>query len=181
MDVFVVGVGNPWALDDGVGVAAVRRLQSEYIATSQLRHDQDRAEPPQITFLILPQPAVELIELMNRCKLLIVVDAVQSGAPPGTIHHEVWQPHLTDSRGVERASSHGLGIGQVLNLAAALKRLPEQVILWGVEIASTEPGPGLSPDVAAAVPCLVDRLCQALAAYPKKGEHCLQAHPNERV
>jgi Ni,Fe-hydrogenase maturation factor len=44
-------------------------------------------------------------------------------------------------------------------------RLPSQVIFWGVEVASTAPGEGLSPAVAAALPIVVGRLRRELQTY----------------
>ena len=150
MRLCVVGIGNRWASDDGVGPEVVRRLQDEV--------------PPDrpVTFATLPQADLALLELMDRCDRLILVDAVVSGAPPGTVHRERWRPGLLEGRGVERASSHGLGLREVLALAASLGRLPAQVGLWGVEIVSTAPGEGLSPAVAAALPAIVARLRREL-------------------
>jgi len=156
MHICIVGIGNPWASDDGVGSEVVRRLQAEYGVGDQ----------GAIKFMTLPQPGVELLDLMDHCDVLMLVDAVSSGAPPGTLHREEWRPGLLDSRGVERASSHGFGVREVLDLATALGRLPGQVILWGVEVASTEPGEGLSPAVAAAVPSVVARLRRELEGWP---------------
>lgn len=143
MRVCVVGVGNVYASDDGVGPEIVKRLQT----------DSDAVE-----FVALRQAGVELLDLMDRCDVLFVVDAVSSGAPAGTVHREEWTADTLASRGVERASSHGLGVREMLDLAAALDRLPARVILWGVEMASTEPKKGLSPAVADAVPAIVARI-----------------------
>ena len=150
MRLCVVGIGNRWASDDGVGPEVVHRLQAEV--------------PPDcpVTFATLPQADPALLELMGRCDRLILVDAVVSGAPPGTVHRERWRSGLLGERGVERASSHGLGLREVLELAATLGRLPVQVELWGVEIVSTAPGEGLSPAVAAALPAIVAQLRQEL-------------------
>jgi hydrogenase maturation protease len=113
-------------------------------------------------FAVLPQAGVELIDLMAECELLILVDAVSSGVTPGTGHWVEWQPGLLASRGTERASSHGLGLDDVLKLATALGKLPPKVILWGLEVASTRPGLGLSTDVAKAVPDMVEQLKREL-------------------
>jgi hydrogenase maturation protease len=155
MRIYVSGIGNPWASDDGIGPELVRRLQTK------------NHRPAGVTFVTLTQP-MDLLDLIEECDVLMVVDAVVSGAPPGTVHCQVWLPGLLSAKGVERASSHGLGVHEVLNLAAQLGRLPAQVILWGVEVASTEPGQGLSPDATAAVPTLVERLDRELTKYNQR-------------
>lgn len=158
MKVCVVGVGKPWAGDDGVGPAVVGRLA-----------DRFEGMPPvqgvDLTFSTSPEPAVDLLRLMDGCDILIIIDAVRSGAPPGTIHRQAWLPGLLQPRGLGRASSHGLGVHEMLALAGALNRLPRQVFLWGIEIVSTEPGQGLSPQVTAALDDIVESISQTLAVY----------------
>lgn len=155
MKTCIIGIGNSWATDDGIGREVIQQLQEKYASKSPV-------PPNTILFGTFLQPSVELINLMGQCDTLILVDAVYSGAKPGTIHREVWRPGLLSSRGVERASSHGLSVKDVLELAATMGQLPEQIILWGVEVASTEPGQGLSPEVEAALPTVVDQLAQEL-------------------
>jgi hydrogenase maturation protease len=159
MTILIAGIGNPWASDDGVGGEVVRRLQ-ERLAAKPL------AARPAVRLLALPRPDVALIDAIGDCERLIVVDAVRSGAPPGTLHRVAWAPGSVEDRGVARASSHGLGVREVLELAAAMDKLPARVELWGVEIVSTEPGQGLSPAVTAALPGLVERLLSALQGQP---------------
>jgi len=165
VEIYVVGVGNSWASDDGVGPEVVRQLQSAY---RKLRGRQAGTNGglPAIHFVTLCQVPANLLDFVGRCDRLILVDAVSSGAPPGVVHHEVWRPGLIVSRGNQAASSHGLGLGEVLDLAAALGRLKATVELWAIEVDSTAPGHHLSPAVQAAVPGLVDRLLRELVADP---------------
>ncbi len=164
MRIYVVGLGNRWATDDGVGLEIVQRLQAKWEATQNNT----------VTFKTLAQATVELLSFMEQCDLLLLVDALSGSGPPGTIHREIWQPGLLASRGTERASSHGLGVREMLDLADALSRLPEQVILWGVEVASTETGQGLSPPVATSVPVIVNRIEGELT------EICLRLRPSTK-
>lgn len=157
MKLSVIGIGKPWATDDAVGPTIVRQLAS--------RFEDAPAAGVELTFTTSSEPAVDLLHLMAGADQVIIIDAVRSGAPPGAIHRQVWLPGLIESRGVERASSHGLGVREILALAAELGRLPEQVYLWGVEIVSTEPGRGLSPSVAAALPDVIEQFSQTLATY----------------
>lgn len=151
MTILVVGIGNPWASDDGVGGEAVRCLRDRLAMTPA-------AGRPAARLLALRQPDASLLDALGDCERLIVVDAVRSGAPPGTRHRVAWTPGCVEERGVARASSHGLGVRDLLELAAAMGRLPAHVELWGVEIASTQPGQGLTPEVARALPALVESL-----------------------
>ena len=172
MRIYVVGVGNSWASDDAIGPKVVRQLQAQFgetLADQTISQNGRVTSQPgaraQVVFQTLSHPAVELLDLKEQCDVLLVVDAVASGAPPGTIHRELWQTGVLSSKGVERASTHGLGVHELLELAAKLDQLPGQVILVGIEINSTKPGHGLSPDVAAALPALVERLRREVKAY----------------
>ena len=84
---------------------------------------------------------------------LWLVDAVSSGAPPGTVHR-------IDAGGralpadLFRASTHHLGLADAVELARALGRLPARVVFYGIEGESFDAGQGLTTDVAGAVECV---------------------------
>lgn len=162
MQIHVVGIGNEWAGDDGVGPVIVRRIQAAY----ERRYQQNLPQP--VTFTTLAGLPLDLLESSQPDDVLIIVDAVISGAPPGTIHQVDWQPGCLEAQGQERASSHGLGVRESLELAAALNWLPAQVILWGVEIASTAPGTGLTSIGQPAITGIVERLLDRLAEYQRE-------------
>ncbi len=147
MKICVVGLGNAWATDDGVGPAVIQALQSKIMPVQH-----------QFSMFILPYAGPELFDYMQGCELLVLIDAVYSGQKPGTIHCDRWQPNLLAGRGIERVSMHGLGLGDMLALAQVLQQLPPCVVLWGVEAASTRPGPELSPVVAQAVPVVAAKI-----------------------
>ena len=156
MNIRIVGIGKPWARDDAVGPIIVHRLAAHF-----------ETLPPvdgiDLAFTTSSEPAADLLGLMEGCNTLIIIDAVRSGSPIGTIHQQVWHPDCLESRGVERASSHGLGVREILALANELDQLPQEVLLWGIEIASTEPGLELSPSVAASLDEMVEQFNQLLA------------------
>ncbi|MCB0212297.1 MAG: hydrogenase maturation protease [Anaerolineae bacterium] len=162
MKLRVVGVGKPWATDDAVGPLIVRRLAARFEDALPAHHKI------KLSFATVLEPAVDLLYMINGCDILIIIDAVRSDAAPGTIHRHIWQPDLLESRGIERASSHGLGVREILALVGELNRLPKDVFLWGIEILSTEPGDTLSPPVAMALDNVVEQLSQTLVSYIKK-------------
>ena len=157
MTTLVIGIGNEWASDDGVGPEVVRRLQGRW-------RENDREPDREIEFRTLVQPDLSLLDLLPDYTDLLVVDAVVSDALPGTIHREKWQPGALAARGVERASSHGFGVRELLEMGAVLGKLPARVELVGIEIASTEPGQGLSVEVAGAVDGVVEELMEMVRA-----------------
>jgi hydrogenase maturation protease len=92
----------------------------------------------------------------------VLVDAVQSGAQPGTVHRvdASERPLPQELRG--STSTHALGLGEAIELARALERLPRLVLVYGVEGARFDAGAELSAEVRVAVERVVDELAAAL-------------------
>lgn len=145
-DAVVVGVGNEYRRDDGVGLAAVRLLADTV--------------PAGTTLTCVSGEPTGLIECWAGKRLAIVLDAAVCDPPqPGRIHRTTMAP-----LGGFSTSSHGLGVPEALELAAALDRLPEQLVVLTVEAAETGYGAGLSPVVAAALPALASLVLAELGA-----------------
>ena len=87
----------------------------------------------------------------------MLIDAVHSGAEPGTIHRV--DAHAQPiAKKFFRFSTHAFGLAEAVELARALGRLPPRLIVYGVEGTTFEAGIGLSPEVAAAVQEVVERV-----------------------
>jgi len=131
----VIGIGNTWRRDDAAGLAVARQLVGTLAGVDVLEREGEPAG---------------LMDTWERAECLWLVDAVSSGAEPGTVHRvdvakQELPPHLF------RASTHHLGLGEAVELARALGRLPSRVVFYGIEGGSFEVGEGLSPRVEAAV------------------------------
>lgn len=138
----VIGIGNPLREDDGVGPAAVARLQS-------------LALPADVEVLDGGEAGLALVGLMEGVHRAVIVDAVRMGARPG----EVRVFGLDEVRIAEELHGGGLHAaraGTALQMAEALGSLPPEVRVVGIQPKRTGWGPGLSPEVAAALPRVVD-------------------------
>jgi hydrogenase maturation protease len=128
-----------WHGDDRAGWKIVGRLRPDL--------------PPGVEALALADP-LELLEHLEGCTHLVLVDACRTGAQPGTIIRLSWpDSELNSAAG---SSTHGFGVAAALALAAALGRLPAKVVLLGLEVQDCGPGLALSGPVRAALP----KLCQ---------------------
>jgi hydrogenase maturation protease len=151
----VIGVGNPYRRDDGVGPEVVARLRRQRLPGVVLAESD--GEP------------TRLIDLWSDADLAVVVDAARTVDPrPGRVHRRGL--HHPSVRGYSSASAHGVDLGDAVALAAALDRLPRSLLLYAVEVADISYGVGLSPDVAAALPALVEEIVDALSARPHDAE-----------
>jgi hydrogenase maturation protease len=148
----VIGVGNEWRRDDAAGLAVARRLRGRLPAhVSVLEHE---GEP------------VALVDAWSAARLAVVVDAVSSGAAPGTIHRVDGRRERLPAE-LFRGSTHAFGLAEAVELARALERLPARLLVYGIEGECFGAGSGLSPEVERAVEELVGELSELLAAAPR--------------
>ncbi len=137
----VIGVGNPTRGDDGAGLEVARRVVS--VDAHQARSG-----------------SYELMDVWEGADEVIVVDAARSGAPPGTIHrfdaHDAPLPG-----GLLATSTHSVGVVETIEMARLLGRLPERVVVYGIEVSSLGPEVGLSAKVEQAVSELVTEIDRA--------------------
>ncbi|MGW7447091.1 hydrogenase maturation protease [Kitasatospora sp. NPDC054795] len=151
--VVVIGVGNEYRHDDGVAVAVLAELVAGDLAADRLA--------------LCDGEPTRLMELWEGADLAVVVDAVR-GHPggPGRIHRvTVDADHLPAdvlAAGEAAGGTHGLGLGHAVALAAALAKLPCELLIVAVEGADFSIGEGLSPAVADAVPRVVAEVRRAV-------------------
>jgi hydrogenase maturation protease len=129
----VIGLGSPHG-DDAVGLEVVRRLAAE-------------ALPAGASVVACDRPGLDLLEALEGADAAVLVDAVRSGASPGTVC-ELGPEGLSRGR---TTSSHALGVAHALALSATLGRLPRRLRVVAIELDAAD-GDGLSPAVRAALP-----------------------------
>lgn len=145
MRILVAGFGNVLRGDDGVGVHVVQHLCGGGV-------------PAEVELLEVGIGGIHLVQsLLDGAGALIVVDAMASGRPPGSV--VVLVPDVTDPSdlGIHElrdrvADMHLANPSRALAVARGLGVLPEAVWLVGVEPVDEEAwGEALSPEVEAAV------------------------------
>jgi hydrogenase maturation protease len=132
----VIGVGNEYRRDDGIGAAVIAQLH---------QHNLD-----DVTLTLADGEPSQLLDAWTGVALAVVVDAVLcQPSTPGRIHRTTidHQPHRT-----ARASTHGLGIPDAIRLADTLDRAPGRLVVFAVEAAELGFGLGMSSAVTAALP-----------------------------
>ena len=135
----IIACGNRQRRDDGAGILVAEHLRKLGIEAVTRTGE-----------------AAELIEAWKGTDDVIVVDAVATGAPAGTVH--AWDGRrLLSSRGAT-ASTHGFGVAEAIELARVLNRLPRRLRVYGIEGRRFEPGAEISPEVQGAVEEVVRRI-----------------------
>lgn len=135
----IIGCGNPDRGDDQAGVLVSERLQE--LGLNAETHVGD---------------PLSLLERWGAGDDVIVVDAIMTGAPAGTVR--VWDRRLPHIPGGLAVSSHGFDIGNGIELAQALNRLPARLRVYGIEGRQFERGANLSPEVEQAIERVVRQI-----------------------
>ncbi len=144
----VLGLGNPYRGDDGVGTAVVAMLKSQ---------DQ----PPNVDVLDGGTAGLETILLWQGYEQVIIVDAADMGMPPGK-----WKRFLPGEailplgEGAFTGTLHSAGLAEALALAEALELLPPELVFYGIQPEYT----GWSPDLTAVVSSVMPSICTAISA-----------------
>ncbi len=134
MTVLVLGLGNALMTDDAFGGRVVAELQKRF------------RFPEEVTLLDGGTLGLDLLPKLEGMDRLLVIDALEMGAEPGTIFRLA-------GREVPRAfagklSVHQMGLQDLLAVAELQGNLPAEVVFWGVQPASIDMGLELTPAVA---------------------------------
>jgi hydrogenase maturation protease len=149
--VVVIGIGNAYRRDDGVGLAVADRLAR--CAPSGVRVQAGVSDPS------------ALLDAWAGAELAIVVDAtVSSRAVPGRIRRFTSDAVAT----VRTTSSHGLDVARALGLGEALGRNPSRMALYTVDVVDVGYGIGLTAEVAAAVPEVAADVLETVASWTRR-------------
>lgn len=149
-EVLVIGVGNTFRGDDGIGPVVAARLRELGL--------------PGVTILEQSGEGTSLITAWENAAYVIVVDAVQSGAEPGTIHRiEVTKEPIPAQYG-SHFSGHAFGVAGAVEMARLLDRLPQRLIVFGIEGLAFSTGEGLSSVVNKVVETAVTQIQQEITA-----------------
>lgn len=152
--VLVLGMGNLLLEDEGLGIRALELLQQRYEI------------PPGVELLDGGTTGMGLLDDLSRREHVLVLDACQTGDPPGTLIR------LADDQVPVyfsmRISPHQLGLSDVLATLELSGEKPAEVIVLGLVPYSLEMCLELSNVVAGKLDNLVEAAVQELArlGYP---------------
>lgn len=147
MRVQVLGVGSTILSDDGLGIRVIERLRKENL-------------PDRITLTEAGTAGAVLLDIIEEGDRLIIIDVIQSGARPGTIH-ELSLDDLSSVAPAHLASSHGFDLITTLSLARGIgdRDVPRDVAIIAVEAVDiTTFAENCTPEVERAIDEVVKRI-----------------------
>jgi len=146
--ILVAGVGNVLRGDDGFGPAVANLLT-------------DLPEGAEVIETGIGGIAL-LQEIMAGCDALLLIDAVERGAPPGTVF--LIEPDIAEAEHVPDV--HLANPHRVLSMAKTMGVLPERVVIIGCQPAEVdELLQELSEPVRRALPIAVAKIEEVVRAW----------------
>ncbi|HPR62844.1 MAG TPA: hydrogenase maturation protease [Thermoanaerobaculia bacterium] len=140
-EILILGLGNPLFRDDGIGVRAIDILERHFSSVADLESSAEHG--------------MALMDHFIGYRYAILIDAIQTGQhPPGTVRE------LDPSRlgRVLSPSPHYAGLPEMIEAARQLDvSFPDSFVIISVEVEDMATMiEGLTPDVEAALPRIVD-------------------------
>jgi hydrogenase maturation protease len=138
----IIGCGNSDRGDDAAGLLVARRLRA--LGVDTLEHTGESAS---------------LMECWSGFEHVILVDATAPSGRPG--HTLIWKAHADKlPRDVFPCSTHAFGVREAVELARAMSRLPQTLLIYGIEGKRFSFGALLSPEVERAVGSVAQQLLE---------------------
>ncbi len=143
----LIGCGNRNRGDDGAGVLVAERLRELGMPSE-----------------ICTGEALALIEAWSGFDDVVLVDAVVTGAPAGTVWR--WEGPEVKIQENSPVSTHGFGVAEAIKLARILGRLPKRLRVYGIEGRQFDAGSDVSPEALRAVEELTRQITEEAANRP---------------
>jgi len=143
----VFAVGNGLMTDDGIGEAVLTAL--------------DRAPHPNVRLVNAGSDPLRVLQELDDCDRALVVDAAEMDLEPGAVRMFEADDTNVNVR-LCGDTSHGIDLAAVVVMARKLG-LSHKIRFMAVQAASFDAGPGLSPEIEAALPAIMESARQALA------------------
>ncbi len=157
MKTLVIGLGNPFLTDDGVGVKVAQALAERLPAH------------PDLSVTEASVGGLRLMEMAVGYDRAILIDALY---PPnngvGTIHRMTLHDLAHISPTQHSASAHDTSLATALEMGRRMGfSLPEAWTVYAVEVANIEDfSESPTPEVARAIPRLVQTVIEEIQSYP---------------
>jgi len=160
MNTLILGLGNPLVSDDGIGLKVAREVKARLAGRADVAVEEDY------------WGGLRLMERMVGYDRAMVIDAVWTGAAPGTI----LSLRPDDLPIFKSVSSHDMDLPAALQLGRqAGLELPDerQIVVVGIEAEDVVTfAAGCTPAVEAAIPRAVEQVVRMLngdfAARPRE-------------
>jgi hydrogenase maturation protease len=146
--VLLIGIGNEYRGDDRIGLEVARQIREK-----------------QIPFVVVKEESGEgaaLMEAWKGCKSVIIVDAISSGAKPGTIFEIDARKNVPLK--FFHYSTHAFSVAEAIELARAMGTLPQELLIYGIEGTDFSAGVSMSHVVQESAKQVVNKILKQVKA-----------------
>ena len=149
----IIGIGNRYRGDDAFGCLVAGEIAGRLPPGAKaMEHDGEPAG---------------LMECWQQAGRVILVDAVSSGAEPGTIlRFDLAEKSLPEA--VNLYSTHAFGVPQAVEMARALGNLPPEISFIGVEGENFGAGEALSHPLLRVKDAVISEILNTISAKESK-------------
>lgn len=154
--VVIVGFGNILLQDEGIGVHIAQQLQGYDL-------------PKNIEVIDGGTASLDVLSSLNEMRKLIIVDAVKSKGKPATIYR-FCPGDLAHTKDTESLSLHQIDVIEALRITARTSKLPDEIVIIGIEPKDVEWGTDLSPEVKDKIPDIIDLILEEAQMKPRLTE-----------
>ena len=147
----VLGLGNMLMADDGVGLAALARLEEEWFV------------PREVALVDGGTWGMNLLPVIEGAERLLIFDAIDRGGAAGTVYRLTGDeiPRFL----AQKVSPHQIDLREILALAELRGTLPGELVALGIQPARIEMSTALTPAVQAQLDQLVRMGAATLQAW----------------
>jgi len=141
--ILIIGVGSPYRCDDSVGLAILKQLRLHELYNVHLMERSGEGS--------------DIMDIWQSYNHVILVDAVQSGSDPGTIHRIDANAEKVPTD-FFHYSTHAFGVAEAVEMARTLDELPNHVIIYGIEGKDFEIGKQMTPEIETSAEKVVQQI-----------------------
>lgn len=126
--------------DDGIGIHVVVALKKEKL-------------PSNVQVFDCATRAFDVLECMDRCDKAVIIDAYKNNGNPGSIYRLSFEPCMYESINL---SMHDINFVDALKVGKEIYKLPDEIVIIGVEPEKLECSLGLSHKLSDALPEVIE-------------------------
>ena len=141
--IVIIGVGNLLMGDDGIGIHVVEALRKEKL-------------PPNVAVFDGATRAFDVLEYMEESEKAVIVDAYKKGGAPGSIYRFSFDPAHEVQDSALNLSMHDINFLDAIKAGNGIYQLPSEIVIIGIEPQTLECGLGLSAQLTAALPAILE-------------------------
>jgi len=171
----IIGCGNFDRGDDAAGVLVARRLHA--LGVENFGVETHGVEMPDLEIIEQSGESFSLMDCWIGCERVILVDTTAPSGTPGQIR--VWNVNADRlPEDIFSCSTHAFGVREAVELARVMTRLPQTLLVYGIEGKQFSFGAPLSPQVERAVETVAQQLLELARTMtgpaPSCAEPCLK-------